>query len=319
MNLHLLVDGPRHDVARSQRQPLVILLHERLAVRQFQHAAVAAHRLGDQIRRVRLLRVVQYRRVELHELHVLHRRLRAVGHRDAVARGDDGVRRRQIHRAAAARAQHRHLGQIRVHLLLRVQHVGPVAADVRRPSGHPHTQVVLRDNLHREVMLLHLNVRTCPDRLHQPALNLGARVVGVVQNAELRVAALAVQVERAVLLAVEVHAPFNQFPNLLRRHAHHLLHCRAVRDVVAGNHRVLDVLVEVVHLQVRHTRHAALRERRVRLVQRRLANHTNLAFLGASHLQRVTHASHARADNQEIVLVYHWFFMLNDAKVQNNS
>ena len=138
VNLHLLVDGPRHDVARSQREPLVVLLHERLAVRQFQHAAIAAHRLGDQIRRVRLLRVVQHRRVELHEFHVLHRRLRAVGHRDAVARGNDGVRRRQIHRAAAARAQHRHLGQICVHLLLRVQYVRPVAADVRRPPRHPH-------------------------------------------------------------------------------------------------------------------------------------------------------------------------------------
>jgi hypothetical protein len=52
--------------------------------------------------------------------------------------------------------------------------------------------VVLGDNLYGKVVLLHVNVRTRPDGLHQSALYLGTRVVGMVQNAELGVTALAV-------------------------------------------------------------------------------------------------------------------------------
>ena len=82
--LHLLVDGTRHDVARSQREALVVLLHERLAVRQAQYATVATHRLSDEERRVSLARVIERRRVELYELHISHRTLGTVNHRLAI-------------------------------------------------------------------------------------------------------------------------------------------------------------------------------------------------------------------------------------------
>ena len=46
--------------------------------------------------------------------------------------------------------------------------------------------------------------------LHQSALYLSPRVVGMMKNTELRVATLSVKVEGAVLLAVEVHSPANK-------------------------------------------------------------------------------------------------------------
>ena len=57
--LHLLVDGTRHDVAGSETQPLVVFLHERLSVGQSQDAAVASHRLCDEVCGMGLLRIIQ--------------------------------------------------------------------------------------------------------------------------------------------------------------------------------------------------------------------------------------------------------------------
>ena len=112
--------------------------------------------------------------------------------------------------------------------------------------------MVLRDYLHGEVVLLHVDVGARTHSRHQSALYLGTRVVGVVQYAELGVSALAVQVEFAVFLAVEVHAPFHELGNLLRRIAHHLLYGTAVADEVARYHRVFDMLVEIVDCKISH-------------------------------------------------------------------
>ncbi len=46
--LHLEVDGARHDVARRQIGQRVVPLHERVAVRQPQHGALAPQRLAHQ-------------------------------------------------------------------------------------------------------------------------------------------------------------------------------------------------------------------------------------------------------------------------------
>ena len=62
-----------------------------LAVHCAEYATVATHRLSDEERGVSLARVVERRRVELYELHVLHRTLGAVHHGLAVAGGYDGV------------------------------------------------------------------------------------------------------------------------------------------------------------------------------------------------------------------------------------
>ena len=68
--------------------------------------------------------------------------------------------------------------------------------------------MMLRDNLHGEMMLQNLDVGVVAHCFHQATLNFGTRVVGMVQDAELRVTALAMQVKRTVLLLVEIDTPF---------------------------------------------------------------------------------------------------------------
>ena len=165
--------------------------------------------------------------------------------------------------------------------------------DVGRTAGDPCTEVVLGDDFDGEVVFLDINVGAVAYGFHQSALDFRACVVGVVQDAELGVAALAVQVELPVLAAVEVHTPVDQLLNLCRCVPDHLLDGLAVGDEVACNHGVLNVLVEVVKLQVRHRGHAALRKRGVGLVEAGFADHAHAAFLCPGHLQGVAHAGHA--------------------------
>ena len=82
--------------------------HEAHAARVHEHRALAAHRLGDQ--RERILRRVERRRMELHELHVGERDAGAMRDRVAVARRDHRIRRVPIDLAAAARREHRRVG-----------------------------------------------------------------------------------------------------------------------------------------------------------------------------------------------------------------
>ena len=110
------------------------------------------------------------------------------------------------------------------------------------------------------------------DGLDEAGLYLCARVVLVVQDAEFRVTALAVQVEGAVLLLVEVDAPLDEFLDLSGGVAHHFLHGGAVADPVARYHGVFDVLLEVVHRQVGHRSDATLGEIRVGLFHAGLAD-----------------------------------------------
>ena len=177
--------------------------------------------------------------------------------------------------------------------------------------------MVLGDDLHGEVVLLDLDVRITAHGLHQSTLDFGTRVVGMMEDAELGMSALAVQVEGAIFLLVEVHTPADEFLDLLRSLAHHLFDGGTVGDVVAGYHRVLDMLIEVVEFEVRHGGHATLGERGVRLVERGLTDHTDTALVGTGHFQGVAHACHACTDHEKVVLVNHNpdLFLLIGAKV----
>ena len=174
--------------------------------------------------------------------------------------------------------------------------------------------MVLRDNLHSKVIFKHIDVRIPTDGFHQPALNLGASVVGVVKDSEFRVSAFAMKVELAAVGAVEVDAPFHKFGNLRRRIAHHLLHGLAVAQMVAGNHCVFNVFLEIVNLQIGDRCNAALCFGSVGFGQSCLANHCHAAFACVGHFQRVTHSGHARTNYQEIVSLYHFCKFDNGGK-----
>jgi len=306
VDFHFVVDGACHDVARRQREALVILLHEFLAARQTQDAAIAAHGLGDEIGRMRLAGMVERRRVELDELHVLHFAFGPVDHGDAVAGRDVRIRRRLIHRPRSASGHQRHLREECVDFSRRqIEHVGAVAFDVGRASRDANAQMVLRDDFNRKVMFQHFDVGMLANGRHEAALNLRARVVGVVQDAEFAVSALAMQVERAVFLPVEVDAPLHEVANAVRCLGDYLVHGGWVVDVVACHHRVVDVLLEIVQRQVGHTGNSPLCLGRVGLFQRRLANDGNLSFPRFCHLKRVTHAGHTGTDDEKIKFAYH--------------
>ena len=138
--------------------------------------------------------------------------------------------------------------------------------------------MVLGDNLYGKMILLDVDVGIASHGFHQSALDLGTRIVGMVEDAELGMSALAMQVEAAILLLVEVHTPFHQFGNLLRGLAHHLLDGLAVGDVVACDEGIGDVFVEGIQFHVGDRGHAALCKRGVCLVERGLADHADTTF-----------------------------------------
>ena len=127
----------------------------------------------------------------------------------------------------------------------------------------------------------------------------------MVQDAELRVSALAVQIKAAIGLAVEVDTPVHEFLDLLGGLTHYLFHSGTVADIITCNHRVLDMLVEVVEFEVGHRGDATLCKRGVSLVERGLADHTYTTFIGTCHLQGVAHAGYAGTNHEKVIFVYH--------------
>jgi len=228
-----------------QRQARVVFLHELRAVDVLQDGSVAAHRLRDQETGT-VARMVQRGGVELDELHVADRALGAVDHGDAVACGYQRVGGGGVDGTHAAGGHDGHLGQECLHLAgVLVQDVRAVAGDVRRAAGHHLAQVVLGDDLHGEVVVEYRDVGGVAYAAHQSLLDGGSGVVCMVQDAELGVASFAVQIEGAVFLAVEVHAPAQELLDLRRCVADHLLHGRRIGDPVAGHHRVVYMFVKV--------------------------------------------------------------------------
>ena len=306
VDLHLLIDGTGHDIARSEREALVVLLHEGFAIGQLKDAAIAAHGLGDEVGGMRLLGIVEHRGVELHKLHIGHRTLGAIHHGDTVARSDDGVGGGEIDGSATACTHDGDLREIGIYLLsVRVEHVSTITLDVRRTTRDAHAQMVLGDDLDGKVILLDVDIGILAHGFHEATLDLGTSVVGMVEDAELGVSTFTMKVKRAVFLLVEVDAPLHKLLDLLGGLAHHLFDGGTVGDIVARNHCVLDVLLEVVELEIRDTGHATLGKRGVGLVERRLTDHAYLALACSGHFEGVTHAGHACSYHEEIILVNH--------------
>ena len=151
----------------------------------------------------------------------------------------------------------------------------------------------------------HLDVRMPLHGFDQAVLNFCSRIIFMVKNAELGVSSFAVQVKFAFLVFVEVHAPFDQFFNLRRRFAHYFFYCATVADPVAGNHRIFNVFVEIIHQQVGDGRHSSLCEVRIGFFQPAFTDKSNFTFV--RHFERKTHTGNSGADNEEIEFSYHNF------------
>ena len=259
MNLHLIVNGARHDVTGCERQARVVFLHELLAVGQAEYASVSAHGFGDEISGMRLPGVEEGGGVELHELHVFHLSLCTIDHRDTIACGNVGVGGGGIDGACAAGRHEGYAAQVGVYLAgLGVEDIGTVAFDIGGAASNAHAEMVLGDDFHGEMVLKHIDEGVVSHGFHQSALYLCACIVGMVQDTKLRVPAFAMEVESAFGIAVEVHAPVDQLFYLSGSVLHHLLYGARVGQPIARDHRIVDMLLEIIYLQVRYGRNAAL-------------------------------------------------------------
>ena len=161
--------------------------------------------------------IVERRGVELDVLHVLRDGLRPVAHGDAVAGSHHGIGRGRIDVAATAGS---HYGELRQHgfdrIRRQIEHIGAEAGDAPRVARDELAQVMLRQQVDGVVPFQQGDVGMTPHRSHQRTFDLGARQVLVVQDAVLRVAPLAVQLEPPVGRLVEARAPGNEVPDQLR-------------------------------------------------------------------------------------------------------
>ena len=131
--LHFVVDGAGHDVPGRQFRSGVELRHEAAAVVQGQHAALAAHRLGNQ--EGLGLRMVQAGGMELNELHVGDAAAGPPSHGDAVPGGAVWVAGVEIDFAGPAGGENHEAGLENLHMAAAaVQHISAGAAVAVAPQ-----------------------------------------------------------------------------------------------------------------------------------------------------------------------------------------
>ncbi len=116
-------------------------------------------------------------------------------------------------------------------------------------------------------MLEYVDVGILADAAYEALLYLVAGVVGVVEDAEFAVAALAVQVELAVVAPVEIHAPADEFAYLSGSLLHYFPDSLGVAEVVARYHCVFEMLVEIVDSKIGDRSYTSLRKGRIGLVE----------------------------------------------------
>ena len=308
---HFAVDRPGHDVARGERLHRVVLVHELRAVGQAQDRPEAAHRFGDE--EIGLFAgVVERRRVELDELHVLGDGLGAVAHGDAVSRGDDRVRGRGVDVSAAARGDDRELREHRLDLVrVEVQDVGSEAGQSARVARDEFAQMVLREQVDGEVVFQDRDVRVLADRLDERAFDFGAREVLVVEDPVLGVAAFAVELETAVGRLVEARTPGDQIGDQFGSAAHDQFHGLFVALARPADQRVADVFLEGVG-GIRYRADAALCVVGVALDHLALGHDRDMSVGGG--FQREGEPCGAGTDNQEVGL-HRFLFCIMRRKV----
>ena len=117
----------------------------------------------------------------------------------------------------------------------------------------------------------------------------------MVQDTELRMAAFAVQIEFAVLVLVEMHAPVDQLSDLFRSLTYHLFYGLPVADPVAGYHRIFDVFFKIIYGKIGYRGNAALRKIGICLFEAGFANKSDFPFM--RHFQGKAHSCNARSDH----------------------
>eukprot|EP01022_Parablepharisma_sp_SALTPOND_P004214 TRINITY_DN118_c5_g1_i1.p1 TRINITY_DN118_c5_g1~~TRINITY_DN118_c5_g1_i1.p1 ORF type:complete len:1641 (+),score=478.48 TRINITY_DN118_c5_g1_i1:3715-8637(+) len=299
--LHLEVDGARHDVARRQLGPIVMLGHEALAGgaarrgRQLEQGAFAAQGFADQ--EGLGIGVVQAGRMELDEFHVCHAAAGTPGHGDTVAGGRIGVGGVQVDLAGAAGGQHgtrRRNGQHAA--AAGVLHMDPLAA--RLGLG---VLLAGMDQVDGAVMFQQGDIGVGAHALFQRDLHRMAGGIGGVDDAALAVAALAGEViaQLGSVVTGEGHAlgnePFDGLAPVLDDVAGRCF----IAQAGAGHQGVIDVLGMAV-ARIQHRGDAALGPVAGPIQQFALGDDHDLILLGK--MESYGETGQAAADDGDIAL-----------------
>ena len=290
------LDGHRaaDDVARGEvlgRRR--IALHEALAARVGDVAALAAHALGDQA-----AGAVDAGRMELDELEVLQRQAGAQHHGAAVAGAGMGRGRRRIDAAVAAGRQH--------HL------VGAEAVDravVEVPGHHAAAHALVHDQVEREILDEELGVvpqRLLVERVQDRvagAVGGGAGALGDALAVFGRHAAERALVDLALGRARERHAEMLELDDRRDAVAAHVFDRVLVAQPVGALDRVVHVPAPVVRAHVAERRRdAALRRHGVAAGREHLGDAGGLEAL-VGHAEGRAQARAAGADDDDVVFV----------------
>ena len=186
--------------------------------------------------------------MELYKFHIFNRSFCAIYHRDTVSCCDFGIGGRCINSPYSASSHQCNTAQISVNLLcLWIENISAVAFYIRCTTCHANAQMVLRNNFHSKMMLQHVYKRICAYGGHKSTLNLCTRIIGMVENAELRMSSFTMQVKRAILFLIEINAPIYQFLYPSRSIFYYLFYGRRITQPITGHHRVMDMFLKIIH------------------------------------------------------------------------
>ena len=129
-----------------------------------------------------------------------------------------------------------------------VKDVCAVAFNVGCFACDLYAQVVLRDNLNGIMVFQNGNILVLPHGRHQSALYFEPGIVGMMQNAKVAVSAFAVQIVLSFSVLIKFHAPLHKRFDGVGRITHNVFHGGQVRNIVACDYRIVDVLFKIVYV-----------------------------------------------------------------------
>ncbi len=238
MKLHFVVDGAGNDIPWRKFAPLVVGIHETLAVGQDQDAAFAAYSLGDE--EGLGVGMIETGWMELDELHVGDTAAGTPAHGDTIAGGYIGIAGVEIDLVGAAGGQHDTMGADGFHpVFFQVQKVGAVATPGLLPlvpggAYEVDGNVVFQQG---DIGLL-----SCP--VFQAQFHHATGGIGRMDDPAVTVASLTGEMiagRSGLGLLSELHALVQQPADVLGSVFHHQLDHFLIAEIRTGAEGILDV------------------------------------------------------------------------------